>query len=155
MKPSKLTISIWLWMRLIRQLRRRGHGQRESGAFLLGRIGQGRITRFVCYDDLDPQALDTGIIMFHGHGFVPLWEICRRENMRVFADVHTHGDEWTGQSKADRTHPMVGQKGHVSLIVPHYATRNLVGFDGVGIYEYAGNHRWIARPDGKLQLTLL
>lgn len=155
MKTRKLTISIWLWMRLIKQLRKRGHGQRESGAFLLGRNGQSRITHFICYDDLDPMALDTGIVVFHGHGFVPLWEVCRREKMQVLADVHTHSDEWTGQSEADRTHPMVGQKGHVSLIVPHYGMRNLLELGGVGIYEYVGNHQWIERPDYKFQITLL
>lgn len=73
----------------------------------------------------------------------------------VLADVHTHGDEWTGQSEADRTHPMVGQKGHVGLIVPHYATKNLLGLEGVGIHEYTGDHKWVARPKGKLELTLL
>jgi len=77
MRPSHLTISIWLWIRLIRQLRKRGYGHRESGAFLLGRNGQSRITRFICYDDLDPEALDSGIVVFRGLGFVPLWEFCR------------------------------------------------------------------------------
>lgn len=153
MKTDTLRISIWLWMRLIRQLRYRGYGQRESGTFLLSKQGSRRITKFICYDDLDPTALDSGIIVFHGAGFVPLWEYCRREQMSVVADAHTHSDEWTGQSDADRTHPMIGKKGHVALIVPHYAQRNLFSLAGVGIYEYAGNHQWHARPEGKLDLT--
>jgi len=154
MNNEPLRISIWLWMRLIRQLRRRGSGERESGAFLLCKQGSRRITRFICYDDLDPTALDSGIIVFHGAGFVPLWDFCRLQQMSVVADIHTHGDEWTGQSDADRTHPMIGQKGHVSLIGPHFAQRNLLSLDGVGIYEYAGNHRWVDRPTGILRLTL-
>jgi hypothetical protein len=154
MNTEPLRISIWLWMRLIRQLRRRGSRRRESGAFLLGKRGARKVTKFICYDDLDPTALDTGIIVFHGAGFVPLWDYCTREEMSVVADVHTHGDRWTGQSATDRTHPMIGQPGHVSLIVPHFAFRNLLSLRGVGIYEYLGNHEWIDRAHQLLQLTL-
>jgi proteasome lid subunit RPN8/RPN11 len=155
MKIESLRISIWLWMRLIHELRARGFGQRESGAFLLRKQGSQRITKFICYDDMDPTALDSGIIIFHGAGFVPLWKICRREGMSVAADVHTHSDDWTGQSDADRTHPMIGKPGHVAMIVPHYAQGNLLSLSGVGIYEYAGSHRWHTRIDGgKVSLTL-
>ena len=155
MSNEPLRISRWLWMRLFRQLRRRGRGERESGAFLLSHHGSRKITKFICYDDLDPTALDSGIIVFHGVGFVPLWEFCRREQMSVVADIHTHGNGWTGQSNADRTHPMIGQKGHVSLIAPHFAQRNQFSSKGVGVYEYAGNHRWNDRADGLLRLTIL
>ena len=153
MKSEPLCISRWLWIRLIWQLRRRGGGKRESGAFLLSNQGVRRITRFICYDDLDPTALDSGIIVFHGAGFVPLWDFCRLRKMIVVADIHTHGNEWTGQSDSDRTHPMIGQKGHVSLIAPHFAQRNLLSVDGVGIYEYEGNHRWSDRSAAFLRLT--
>lgn len=154
MRSNPLRISMWLWIRLVRELRRRGRGERESGAFLLSKQGSRRITKFICYDDLDPTVLDTGIIVFHGAGFVPLWDYCRSEEMMVVADVHTHGDEWTGQSDADRTHPMIGQKGHVSLIAPHFARRNRLSLRGVGIYEYAGNHSWDDRATGMVRLTL-
>jgi hypothetical protein len=154
MNNSPLRISIWLWMRLIRQLRRRGCRERESGAFLLSKQGARHITKFICYDDLDPRALDSGIIVFRGAGFVALWEYCRDEQMTTVADVHTHSDQWTGQSDSDRTHPMIGQKGHVSLIVPYYAQRNLLWLEGVGVYEYAGNHKWITHSHGELSLTL-
>ena len=154
MSNESLRMSMWLWLRLFCQLRRRGCGERESGAFLLSKQGSRRITKFICYDDLDPTALDSGIIVFHGAGFVPLWDFCRRKQMNVVADIHTHGDDWTGQSDADRTHPMIGQKGHVSLIAPHFAQRNLLSLDGVGIYEYSGNHQWIDRAHGLIRLTL-
>lgn len=154
MKTEPLHISFWLWMRLFRELRRRGYNERESGAFLLCKQGSRRITKFICYDDLDPTALDTGIIVFHGAGFVPLWDFCRRENMTVTADIHTHGDDWTDQSEADRTHPMIGQKGHVSLIAPHFARRNLFSLKGVGIYAYVGNHEWLCPPPTLFRLTL-
>lgn len=154
MKSDKLEISYWRWICLVRQLQKRGGGRRESGAFLLARRGTSRITKFICYDDLDPSALDTGIIVFHGVGFVPLWDYCRKRGMRVVADVHTHGDRWTGQSNADRTHPMVGQKGHLSLIMPHFAERSLFSLRGVGMYEYLGNHEWMPHCDHKLNLSL-
>ena len=57
MSNETLRMSMWLWLRLFRQLRRRGRGQRESGAFLLSKQGARRITKFICYDDLDPTAL--------------------------------------------------------------------------------------------------
>ena len=142
-------------MRLFHQLRRRSRGQRESGAFLLSAQGSRKITKFICYDDLDPTALDSCIIVFHGAGFVPLWDFCRREQMTVVADIHTHGDHWTGQSDADRTHPMIGQKGHVSLIAPHFARRNRFSLRGVGIYEYVGNHQWMDGAGSLLRLTIL
>jgi len=146
---------MWLWLCLIRQLRRRGRGKRESGAFLLSKQGSRRITKYICYDDLDSSALDSGIIVFRGAGFVPLWDFCRREKMSVVADINTHGEKWTGQSDTDREHPMIGQKGHVSLIAPNFAEGNLLSLDGVGIYEYAGNHQWIDRPNGLLRLTFI
>lgn len=155
MPASSLRIPWLLWFRLIRELRRRGRGHRESGAFLLGGNGVRKVTQFICYDDLDPTALDTGIIVFHGEGFVPLWEFCRERKMRVLADVHTHGDEWTMQSESDRTHPMIAQTGHVALIVPHLAQRRWQSLAGVGIHEYRGDHRWntCSPESGTVRLT--
>jgi len=66
-QQHKLSCSWLLWHRLTKKLRQRGHNRtRESGAFLLGYIenDQARIVDFVLYDDLDPHALDTGIIRF-------------------------------------------------------------------------------------------
>lgn len=154
MRPDRLTICLLLWTRLVRQLRHRGRGERESGAFLLAKVGSERVSHFICYDDLDPESLDSGIIIFRGSGFVPLWKYCQQEGMMVVADVHTHPSSWTGQSESDQSHPMVGQKGHVALIVPNYAQGNLFNLHGVGVYEYAGNHKWQARPLGKFTLTL-
>ena len=137
-----LNIPRLLWWRLLLNLRRRGGGYRESGAFLLGKAGSSKITTFILYDDLDPEALDTGIIVFHGCGFVPLWQYCRRHGMQVIADVHTHPGDWTSQSESDRTHPMISQAGHVGLIVPCLARDIWAGLRGVGIHEYLGNHQW-------------
>lgn len=157
MKSPSLRIPWLIWWRLIRELRRRGSGQRESGAFLLGIHGSNQVSHFICYDDLDSSALETGIITFHGEGFVPLWEFCRARKMRVLADVHTHPDQWTGQSGSDSIHPMIAQSGHIALIVPHFARRHFQSLAGVGIYEYCGNHRWNSfEPNAdRVKLTFL
>jgi proteasome lid subunit RPN8/RPN11 len=157
MTATNLKIPILLWLRLLKELKRRGMGRRESGAFLMGKVGAAKISSFVCYDDLDPSALDTEIIVFHGAGFVPLWSFCERKRMRVLADVHTHPGRWTGQSEADRTNPMISQPGHIALILPHFARRKLLALDGVGVFKYLGDHRWTKQSAGKeiVRLTLL
>jgi proteasome lid subunit RPN8/RPN11 len=131
-----------LWRDLIADLRARGAGRRESGAFLLASPASDRIAAHVCYDDLDPSALDTGIIVFHGSGYAHLWQLCEARQLRVVADVHTHPGDWTEQSYADATHPMVGTPGHVALIVPNFARGNSGSLRGVGVYRYLGNHQW-------------
>ncbi len=130
------------WRKLITDLRARGAGCRESGAFLLAPPASSRITAHICYDDLDPRALDSGIIIFHGGGYARLWQLCEARQLRVVADVHTHPSSWTEQSDADATHPMVGTAGHVALIVPNFARDNSFSLRGVGIYRYLGDHQW-------------
>ncbi len=131
-----------VWAAGLRELRRRGGGRRESGAFLLGseESGKRRIRRFVYYDDLDPRCLDRGIVVFDGAGYGPLWKLCRESGLTVVADVHTHPGSAI-QSGADRMHPMVAVKGHIALIVPDFANRIVKPRD-LGIYEYEGAHRW-------------
>jgi proteasome lid subunit RPN8/RPN11 len=139
---DSLSMSRRLWRQLIGDLRARGAGRRESGAFLLATPDSRRVAAHICYDDLDPSALDTGIIVFHGAGYARLWQICEERQLRVVADVHTHPGDWTGQSYADATHPMVGTPGHIALIVPNFAKGNSFSLGGVGIYRYRGNHQW-------------
>jgi proteasome lid subunit RPN8/RPN11 len=154
---NRLKIPTLLWRRLLTQLRQRGAGTHESGAFLLGTPGTGRVSSFICYDDLDETALETGIITFHAVGFVRLWNICKQENLRVLADVHTHPSSWTGQSESDRTHPMVAQPGHVALILPNFAKRTSRTLGGASVYEYLGNHEWKTWPpkSGRVEITIL
>jgi len=157
MKTKTIKVPALLWRRLLSQLRKRGGGSRESGAFLLGKTGSHRVSHFVCYDDLDEAALEMGIITFHACGFVRLWDICQRENLRVLADIHTHPSDWTGQSESDRRHPMVAQVGHIALILPNYAKRNRKYLRGASIYEYLGDHKWKPWPgkSGPIEITLL
>ena len=138
----RLSCPAHLWRAGLAELRRRGDGRRESGAFLLGRRdGQRRaIARFAYYDDLDPRCLDSGIVVFDGAGFPALWSLCREAGLEVVADVHTHPGA-PRQSPADRANPMIAQAGHVALIVPDFARRGRRAAE-LGIYEYAGEHRW-------------
>ncbi len=138
----RLSCSSSLWKDGLGELRRRTEGRHESGAFLLGKQegGRRRVLRFVFYDDLDPNALETGIVVFDGAGYGPLWQICRETGLSVVADAHTHpGHE--RQSSSDRDNPMIARPGHIALIVPRFAER-VFGPTELGIYEYEGEHRW-------------
>jgi hypothetical protein len=131
------------WRNLLGKLRERGFGTRESGAFLLGyhdKAGRRRITDFVLYDDIDPHALDTGIVHLDGRHFGKLWDICAARNVTVVADVHTH--PWGAtQSDSDRAHPIIAQAGHIALIIPNFAEAPVALLD-VGIYRYLGGRKW-------------
>ena len=133
------------WREGLKELRRRGQGHRESGAFLLGSSGSDsrrQVERFLYYDDVDPHCLDTGIVRFSGDAFPLVWSICSAEGLSVVADVHTHpGRGLPEQSYADRTNPMIGTQGHVALIVPDFASQT-VSADKIAIDEYLGGHRW-------------
>lgn len=144
MQPPKLIIYSALWKQLIKELKTRGKGKRETGAFLLGPKYGNTITEFICYNDLDPHAFDSGIIIFDGDGFIPLWKRCAEQELRVLADVHTHPGLWTGQSSSDREHPMIAQAGHIALIVPCFAQKRRQRLKGVGIYEFLGEGKWKA-----------
>jgi proteasome lid subunit RPN8/RPN11 len=107
MKPKsnplqQLLIPFSLWHSLIKGLRRKSQGIRESGAFLLGKIGGNKVKLFVFYDNLDPECLDSCIISFDGAGFVPLWKMCEKKQLQVLADVHTHLGKVAIQSEIDK-----------------------------------------------------
>jgi proteasome lid subunit RPN8/RPN11 len=141
-KVKQLSISVSLWAKLIDDLKVRGKGKRESGAFLLGPLDSPGVTEYICYDDLDPHSLDTGIIVFHHIGFTPLWAHCLANKLTVYADVHTHPPGSTRQSWSDIDNPMIVEKGHIALIVPNYARNRSQMLQGVGIYEYLGDKKW-------------
>lgn len=130
-----------LWRELLRDLARRGNGQRESGAFLLGTSNDGvrRVKDYLPFDDIDPNCL-TGYIDFDGTKMDLVWAECRRRNFKVVADIHTHPRGY-GQSCIDRDNPMMPRRGHLGLIVPDYAER-IVGPGKIGIYELRGPAAW-------------
>lgn len=138
----QLSCSTKLWSEGLVELRRRTEGYHESGAFLLGKEdgARRRIETFAYYDDLDPNSLDTGIVVFDGSGYGPLWQLCRETGLIVVADVHVHPGA-ARQSPSDRANPMIANKGHIALIVPNFAEQVFRPSE-LGIYEYKGSHSW-------------
>ena len=131
-----------LWIRLTDTLRARGDGISESGAFLLGRRDGDRrtIVDFIPYDDVDPLAL-RGMIEFDGAAMDAVWSHCDERHLEVVADIHTHPRGY-GQSSIDRANPMIAERGHIALIMPHFAKRAF-GPGEIGIYELVGPNQWI------------
>ena len=139
--PPEILCSAGVWRAGVAELRRRAGGRRESGAFLLGSNGIAReIEEFVFYDDIDPNALRTGIVIIDGCRLGDLWAHCRKTGRVVVADVHVHPGGF-GQSVSDRANPVIAEVGHVAMIVPHFATR-ATSPRGIGVYEYLGSRRW-------------
>src|SRR5689334_15646065 len=105
--PKRLVCQKRLWRQILRELHRRGHGDREAGGFLLGRIEGDRrvVSEFVPYDAIDPHCL-RGTILFDGSKMDLVWDICRARNLQVVADVHTHPSNF-GQSITDQENPMI------------------------------------------------
>jgi len=152
---SSITIPLWVWARLIPELRRRGRAVRESGAFLLARrdYQPRKVCAFKCYDDLDPNAL-TGAIAFHDVGYAALWDYCRQRALAVIADAHTHPGTSVGQSLIDKRNPMMPKVGHTGLIVPNFADTTRWSLRGVGVHEYVGNFKWRQHaPDQHVRLS--
>lgn len=131
-----------LWMPLTEQLRRRGEGRHEAGAFLLGAMqgGTRTVSDVIYYDELDPHAYRTGVCVLHADAFAVLWRRCRDRALTVVADVHTH-PYGARQSLIDRRNPMVARAGHVAIIIPDYAATPVLR-DRLGVYIYQGNHSW-------------
>jgi hypothetical protein len=139
-----------LFRGLMAELARRGHGGRESGAFLLSTNGTQThsrprgsrpiVTKVAYYDDLDPASL-TGGITFGADGYSALNAICRRGQLQVVADVHTHPRVWVGQSETDAGHPMSAVAGHVALIAPNFA-RGRVRPEDLGVHVLDGSGQW-------------
>ena len=131
-----------VWRRIHGELRVRGEGRRESGAFLLGTRQNGRrlILDAVYYDDVAPGALRSGAILVPGHAYAKLWDECRRRGLEVVADVHTH-PRAAYQSSIDSKHPMISERGHVAFIIPFFAMGSPMSSE-LGMYEYQGGGSW-------------
>jgi proteasome lid subunit RPN8/RPN11 len=147
MNSNRLEVPKATWLDLMADLRQRGGGKRESGAFLLGQMqGDTRYVRsWVAYDDLDPEALTKGYVRLGTAAFTKLWALCEARQQVVVADVHTHPRE-PHQSLSDRTNPMVSQAGHMALIVPRYAQDKVMP-RSVSVNVYLGAKRWASYLD--------
>lgn len=130
------------WRRMTTELHRRGSDRKESGAFLLGSAtsSRRRVTAVVYFDDLDANCL-VGGISFSRSGFDKLWEICERKGLRVIGDVHTHPGDHVQQSLTDEQHPMIAVRGHVAIVLPHYA-KDQPSVDDGSVNVFAGAHTW-------------
>lgn len=139
--PPEILCSARVWRAGVTELRRRAGGRCESGAFLLGSADNARrIEEFVFYDEIDPSALRSGIVVIDGHRLGDLWAHCRKTGRAVVADVHVHPGGF-GQSASDRANPVMPEVGHIAMILPDFAAR-AIGPDGIGVYEHLGNRRW-------------
>ena len=143
----RLSMPKAIWRIMLAELRRRGNGRTEAGAFLLGQIdGERRqVSAIVYYDQLDPGAYASGVCVLHGDAFARLWQHCREHHLTVVADVHTHPAQ-AFQSGSDRTNPMVAREGHIAIIVPNFAGEPLAQ-EELGIFEYRGDHKWLNRAE--------
>lgn len=139
--PPELVCRGAVWRAGVAELRRRTHGRREAGAFLLGRQGKRRaIEEFVFYDDVDPQALDSGIVEIDGRRLGALWAHCRATGLSVVADVHVHPG-CHGQSASDQANPIIAEIGHLAIILPDFAA-GATAPGGIGVHQYLGSKRW-------------
>lgn len=142
-KLPKLIFTKQFWDELYIQLRTRGMGIRESGAFLLGPENDTAITDVLYYDDLEPNALDSGAIHLTAKAFITLADYCLAHKLTVKADIHTHPRKWTQQSNIDIENPMIKIKGHLALIVPSYAMPRKCNMNLLGIHQFlGGGYNW-------------
>jgi proteasome lid subunit RPN8/RPN11 len=143
-----IKIPIWLWAMVIWDLRRRGGGVRESGAFLLGHANTSpaRVSGYICYDDVDPAAYQHGAIVFHASGCAALWQHCKKLGLQLLVDVHTHPGADVRQSSIDVRHPMMPVAGLTAMIVPNYAHTKWWSLETVGVYEYLNGFNWRTHP---------
>lgn len=143
-----------VWPALIEDLRRRGRGVRESGAFLLGRRDAGvrTVTQWLPYEDLDPKALKFDYVRLESNAFSRLWDACAAKGLEPVADVHTH-PFGPRQSKSDREHPMISLTGHVALIVPCFAQGRVAPAD-VSVNVYLGGGRWESHFEREAQARI-
>lgn len=141
---QSIKIPCLTWLLLVTELRKRGKGRQESGAFLLGKADASNqyIETFICYDDLDPSSLSSGVVIFHGSGFSALWDICAKKGLQVVADIHTHPTADVRQSSIDKSHPMLPVPGHIALVMPRYGSTSKCSLVGIGMYVFQGQGRW-------------
>lgn len=145
-RPVTIRIRRGAWAGLLRELAARGGGRRESGAFLLGhRRGRRPVVRQIIYfDDLEPESLN-GAVHLTTFAYSKLYDICRDCGVEVIGDVHTHPGGMIDQSHIDQDNPLIAQRGHIALIVGHYAQR-ATRISDIGVYEYLGDDGWNTRP---------
>ncbi|HLN20724.1 MAG TPA: hypothetical protein VK213_06520 [Bacteroidales bacterium] len=148
----KVSIPYFLWLRLLKGLRNRSKGIRESGAFLLRDNGSNKICKVVYYNQFDESVSDSGIIQFKGGQ--KLYVYLAENNLEVFADIHTHPTIDTEQSISDREHPMIRIKGHIAIIAPSFANSLFLMPEDCSFYEYKGSFCWRRIPPSAIPIKI-
>jgi len=128
----------------MQDLWRRGSGCREAGAFLVAARQDLRavVSRWIPYDELDPNALRQLYVKLEPSAFSRLSEFCSALNLQVVADIHTHPYEPV-QSESDREHPMLSIPGHIALVAPRFAHGVIAPAD-VSFNVYLGAGEWFS-----------
>lgn len=141
--PPAVEFAPGVWNALMEDLRVRGQGRRESGAFLLAGADAATpvITSWLPYDELAPESLAYAYVRLESEAFTRLWTFCAEEQVKVVADIHTH-PTGPGQSASDKKYPMVAFAGHVALIAPWFAQRSPTPYD-VSLNVYQGGGKWL------------
>ena len=147
-----ISISIGLWFKLMKGLRHRGAGVRESGGFLLCNHGKSKVVKIAFYDQFDKSVSESGIIQFKGGA--AFFEYLAKEKLEVLADIHTHPTQNTRQSESDMKHPMVRIKGHIAIIAPDYAKDFFIFPKNCSVYKYLGNFEWKKSQNSKFPIHL-
>lgn len=140
--PRPLRFRRGVWQALISDLRARGEGVHETGAFLLANADDDlrQVSRWISYEDLEPGSCQEDLVRLSSQAFSRLWAICQSERLIVLADIHTH-PLGAGQSRSDRANPMVSMPGHVAIIVPRFALGPVSTRD-VTFNVYMGGGEW-------------
>jgi proteasome lid subunit RPN8/RPN11 len=148
----QINIPVYIWIKLIWGLKKRGHGKRESGGLLLCKNGNDMVSRIVFYDQFDKTVSDSGIIEFKGA--MRLYKYLANENLEVLADIHTHPTLNTVQSVSDSTHPIIRIKGHIAIIAPNFAKNLFMSIKDCSVYEYLGEFEWRKFDKNEIPITI-
>ena len=89
-----------------------------------------------------PRRINTAGLLFTPLEYAKLWQYCKQKQLKVVADVHTHGGPDVRQSSLDQRHPMVPVVGHTAMIAPYFGHTGWWSLAAVGVYEYLGNFNW-------------
>lgn len=141
--PPLIEFAPDIWAGLMEDLRVRGRGERESGAFLLAAADADSplVTSWLPYDELAPESMAVAYVRLEPDAFTRLWAFCAEKKVKVVADIHTH-PKGPGQSFSDKKHPMLAFPGHVALIAPWFAQRSPKPHD-VSLNVYQGGGKWL------------
>lgn len=152
---DEIKISIYQWLSLIKGLKLRTQGVRESGAFLLSELNSRKVNKVMFYDTFDPSVSESGIIQFKGA--VEFYKYLAEKKLEVLADIHTHPGSDTRQSESDQSHPMIRLTGHIAIIAPNFCKSIYLRPTDCSVYKYLGEFNWqkFSKKDNPIKLKFV